>query len=63
MLAAGDGQAAAREIVGDIPFSKSEIEHMVENAARYTDLSQAPQTILKKVDLAEGIVEIRCGRR
>ncbi len=58
VLAAGDGQAAAREIVGDIPFSKEEIEDLVERAARYTDLGQAPQTILKKVDLAEGIVEM-----
>jgi glutamate synthase (NADPH/NADH) small chain len=58
VLAAGDGQAAAREIVGDIPFSRAEIEDHVERASRYTDLSQAPQTILKKVDLAEGIVEM-----
>ncbi len=56
--AAGDGQAAAREIVGDIPFSSAEIEDLVEHASRYTDLAQAPQTILKKVDLAEGIVEM-----
>ena len=59
VLAAGDGQAAAREIVGDIPFSKTEIEGMVEKASRYTDLALSPQTILKKVNLAEGIVEIR----
>ena len=58
VLAAGDGQAAAREIVGDIPFSEAEIEDLVERASRYTDLGQAPQTILKKVDLAEGIVEM-----
>ncbi len=37
VLAAGDGQAAAREIVGDIPFSKAEIADLVERAARYTD--------------------------
>ena len=58
VLAAGDGQAAAREIVGDIPFSKAEIEELVEHAGRYTDVAQAPQTILKKVDLAGGIVEM-----
>jgi len=57
--AAGDGQAAAREIVGDIPFSRAEIADLVEQASRYTDLGQAPQTILKKVDLAGGIVEMR----
>ena len=58
VLAAGDGQAAAREIVGDIPFSRAEIEGLVESASRYTDFGQAPQTILKKVDMAEGIVEM-----
>jgi glutamate synthase (NADPH/NADH) small chain len=55
--AAGDGQAAAREIVGEIPFSSAEIRQHVESAARYTDEGQAPQTILKKVELAGGIVE------
>ena len=55
--AAGDGQAAAREIVGDIPFSAAEIKQLVARAARYTDQGQAPQTIVKKVDLAGGIVE------
>jgi glutamate synthase (NADPH/NADH) small chain len=55
--AAGDGQAAAREIVGDIPFSAAEIKQLVERAARYTDQGQAPQTIVKKVELAGGIVE------
>ncbi len=55
--AAGDGQAAAREIVGDIPFSTAEINQLVARAARYTDQGQARQTILKKVDLTGGIVE------
>ncbi len=58
VLAAGDGQAAAREIVGDIPFSRAEIGDLVERASRYTDVGQAPQTILRKVKLAEGIVEM-----
>jgi glutamate synthase (NADPH/NADH) small chain len=55
--AAGDGQAAAREIVGNIPFNAAEIKDRVARAARYTDQGQAPQTIVKKVDLAGGIVE------
>ncbi|MBL0171773.1 MAG: sulfide/dihydroorotate dehydrogenase-like FAD/NAD-binding protein [Gemmatimonadaceae bacterium] len=55
--AAGDGQAAAREIVGAIPFSAEEIKERVERAARYTELGQASQTIVNKVDLAGGIVE------
>jgi glutamate synthase (NADPH/NADH) small chain len=56
--AAGDGQAAAREIVGDIPFSTAEIADLVERAGRYTDEAQAPQAILKRRDLADNIVEI-----
>ena len=56
--AAGDGQAAAREIVGDIPFTAAEVKQLVANAARYTDQGQAPQTIVKKADLAGGIVEL-----
>lgn len=55
--AAGDGQAAAREIVGDIPFNAAEIKDLVARAARYTDQGQAPQTILKKTELTAGIVE------
>ena len=55
--AAGDGQAAAREIVGEIPFTPAQINERVGQAARYTALGQTPQTILKKIELAEGIVE------
>ena len=57
--AAGDGQAAAREIVGDIPFSPDEIRERVEKAARYTELGQASPTIVDKVELAGGIVEFK----
>jgi len=55
--AAGDGQAAAREIVGDINLSAREISAMVRSAAHYTKMGAAPQTILQKIDLADGIVE------
>jgi glutamate synthase (NADPH/NADH) small chain len=55
--AAGDGQEAAREIIGDIPFNQSEIRSLVEHAERYTKKGQAPQKILNKIELAEGIVE------
>jgi len=55
--AAGDGQAAAREIVGEIPFTAAEIKDRVARAARYTDLGQVEQTIVNKVALAGGIVE------
>jgi glutamate synthase (NADPH/NADH) small chain len=37
--------------------SASEIRSLVANAERYTKLGQAPQTIVEKIDLAEGIVE------
>ncbi len=57
--AAGDGQAAAREIVGDIPFSPDEIRERVEKAARYTELGQASPTIVDKAELAGGIVEFK----
>ncbi len=55
--AAGDGQAAAREIVGDIPFTPDEIREKVECAARYTALGQESPAIIDKVELAGGIVE------
>ena len=56
--AAGDGQAAAREIVGAIPFGPEEIRDRVEKAAHYTDEGQAEQTITKHINLAAGIVEM-----
>ena len=59
IMAAGDGQAAAREIVGDIPFTADEIKERVEKAARYTELGQAEQTVVEKIDLAGGIVEFK----
>jgi len=55
--AAGDGQAAAREIAGETPFSLGEIKSLVASAERYTEQGQAPKKILEKIELAEGIVE------
>jgi len=55
--AAGDGQAAAREILGLVPFSAEETRERVAHAARYTELGQAPATILEKIELSTGIVE------
>ena len=55
--AAGDGQAAAREIVGEMNLAPEEIRRMVGSAGHYTDLGTAAQTILKKVELADNIVE------
>ena len=55
--AAGDGQAAAREIVGDIDLAHEQIAHMVEAAREYTEMGATPQTIVDKIELAGGIVE------
>ena len=55
--AAGDGQAAAHEIAGKIPFTHNEIKSLVASAERYSRLGQAPQKIVEKIQLAEGIVE------
>ena len=55
--AAGDGKAAAHEIVGDMNLSSDEIARMVASAGHYTNLGAAPQTILEKIELADGIVE------
>ena len=41
-----------------IPFSASEIKSLVATAEDYTRQGQAPQRILKKIELAEGIVEL-----
>jgi glutamate synthase (NADPH/NADH) small chain len=55
--AAGDGQTAAREIVGDMDLAPEEIARMVASAGHYTHLGSAPQTIVEKIELAGGIVE------
>ena len=57
--AAGDGQAAAREIVGDIPLSAADISRRVADAAAYTALSTCPPTIISKRELTRGIVEFQ----
>ncbi|PLW75936.1 sulfide/dihydroorotate dehydrogenase-like FAD/NAD-binding protein [Cohaesibacter celericrescens] len=58
IMAAGDGQAAAREIVGDITFDAETIRNMVQKADYYTGLGQEDQAILKHSSLASGIVEM-----
>ncbi|HEX8964210.1 MAG TPA: FAD-dependent oxidoreductase, partial [Rhodocyclaceae bacterium] len=55
--AAGDGQAAAREIVGDINMTTGEIRRMVAAAKNYTTLGASAFTILEKIELADNIVE------
>jgi glutamate synthase (NADPH/NADH) small chain len=57
ILAAGDGQAAAREILGAIDLAADQISAMVESAREFSDLAAAPQTIVAKCELSEGIDE------
>jgi glutamate synthase (NADPH/NADH) small chain len=55
--AAGDGQAAAREIAGEVQLSSDEVRALVASAERYTEQGQSAKTILRRSDLADGIVE------
>jgi glutamate synthase (NADPH/NADH) small chain len=59
IAAAGDGQAAAREIVGEIDLCESEIKERVSRAAQYTEVGASPQTILEKHVLQPNIVEFK----
>ncbi|GHU03408.1 hypothetical protein FACS1894158_01760 [Betaproteobacteria bacterium] len=56
--AAGDGQAAAREIIGDIDIAPENISRMVAQAGNYSRLAASPQTILERIELTPGIVEL-----
>jgi glutamate synthase (NADPH/NADH) small chain len=58
ILAAGDGQAAAREIVGAVTLTAAETKALVAKADHYAKLGQTPQTIMAKHVLCEGIVEL-----
>ncbi|MCQ1057998.1 sulfide/dihydroorotate dehydrogenase-like FAD/NAD-binding protein [Photobacterium sp. ZSDE20] len=55
--AAGDGQAAAREIMGQLDFNTKEVEGLVAQASRYTDIGQAAPKIVKRRQLTDEIVE------
>ncbi|MDZ7578097.1 MAG: sulfide/dihydroorotate dehydrogenase-like FAD/NAD-binding protein [Candidatus Nanopelagicales bacterium] len=57
ILAAGDGQNAAHEILGAIDLEPDEITGMVASARTYTDLGASAPAILAKSDLTEGIAE------
>ena len=56
--AAGDGQSAARQIIRAIPEDANTVREMVSRAAHYSQLGQTATAILKRVTLAEGIVEL-----
>ena len=55
--AAGDGQTAAREIVGEVDMPAQEIRTRVANARHYAELAAMPQQIVDKIELAPNIVE------
>ncbi len=55
--AAGDGQAAARQIAKDIELSRGEIIDRVTRARAYTDEATAANTVVATRQLATGIVE------
>jgi glutamate synthase (NADPH/NADH) small chain len=57
ILAAGDGQAAAREILGEAGLDPVLVRRMVRRAKAYSELGADPQTILAKAELSPGIVE------
>ena len=56
--AAGDGQAAAREIIGHVDVPDDQVATMVRSAREFTERASTEQTILATAHLADGIEEI-----
>ncbi len=56
--AAGDGQAAAREIIGNVDVPPDRVAVMVRSAKAFTERASSEQTILATAHLADGIEEI-----
>ena len=57
IMAAGDGQSAAREILGSVDLAPDVIRGMVAKAKTYTELGLTNQSILHKAVLSDGICE------
>ncbi|MDR0991209.1 MAG: sulfide/dihydroorotate dehydrogenase-like FAD/NAD-binding protein [Propionibacteriaceae bacterium] len=55
--AAGDGQTAAREIIGGADIDPAVIPDRVARAHRFTDLAASSNRILEKIHLSPGIEE------
>jgi glutamate synthase (NADPH/NADH) small chain len=55
--AAGDGQAAAREILGQVDVPPEVVAGMVRRAREYSELGAVANTIVAKNHLADGIEE------
>ncbi|MDR3202770.1 MAG: sulfide/dihydroorotate dehydrogenase-like FAD/NAD-binding protein, partial [Bifidobacteriaceae bacterium] len=56
--AAGDGQAAARELLAEADVPADAVREMVASARHYTDLGAAEATILAKTHLSDRIEEL-----
>ena len=56
--AAGDGQSAAREIIGDIDVPAGDVKRMVKSARQYTEMASSDAVILAKRNLSPGIEEL-----
>ncbi|MCL2786924.1 MAG: sulfide/dihydroorotate dehydrogenase-like FAD/NAD-binding protein [Micrococcales bacterium] len=57
IMAAGDGQSAAREIKASLNVSGSRVVAMVDGAREYTDKASSRAAIVRKRHLSEGIEE------
>jgi len=58
ILAAGDGQAAAREILAMDLLPEDQVKAMVASALRYTEMGESLAGVLSKTWLADGIAEL-----
>ncbi|UJF17156.1 sulfide/dihydroorotate dehydrogenase-like FAD/NAD-binding protein [Vibrio sp. SS-MA-C1-2] len=56
--AAGDGQAAAKEIMSTLDLNPSQIKQLVASADKYTSIGQTKPTIVKRRQLTDEIVEL-----
>jgi glutamate synthase (NADPH) small chain len=56
--AAGDGQAAAREIIGHVDVPDDQVAALVRSAKEFTERASTEQTILAREHLADGIEEL-----
>ena len=56
--AAGDGQAAAREILGAVDLPPDEVREMVARAQEYSEVSATSPTVLAARELSAGIHEL-----
>ncbi len=58
ILAAGDGQSAAREVAATAPEPCDDVRRRVASAKTYSDLAASAPTIVQRVQLNDNIVEL-----